>query len=52
MLSARLIVATMLVVSYSLDASLQATPSAWIHRHQLVIGYNLCLLQSAYSCQV
>jgi hypothetical protein len=37
----------------TLYASLQATPSVWIHtKQQLVIGYNLCLFQSAYSCEV
>jgi hypothetical protein len=37
----------------TLYASLQATPSVWIHTmQQLVLGYNLCLLQSAYSCEV
>ncbi len=42
--------ATMLAVSYSLYASLLATPSVWIHTmQQLAIGYNLCLIQSVYE---
>jgi hypothetical protein len=45
--------AAMLAVSYSLYANLQATPSVWmLSMQQLAIGYNLCLLQSAYSCEV